>query len=90
MNPDKGYNLKEGGMGGKLSEMAKEKLSNAISEKYRKDPKYYNKQVKERRERAKDPDWLNKMKEVNREITQNPAYREKMSEIINNIKRIRV
>lgn len=78
MNPDKGYNLKEGGMGGRLSESAKENLSKVGTEKWQEDLIYREKQVTERRERAKDPEWLNKMAEVNQEIARNPDTLEKM------------
>ncbi len=79
MNPDKGYNLREGGLGDRLSEVAKENLSNAIAEKYQTDSEYYNKQADERRERAQNPEWVKKMTEINREITQDPEYRKKMT-----------
>ncbi len=80
MNPDKGYNLKEGGLGGRLSEVAKEKVSRSGSEKWQNDLEYREKQTKERRERAsKNPEWHQKMTEINREMTQKPEYKEKMS-----------
>ena len=79
MNPDKGYNLKEGGRGGRLSEQAKEKLSRVRSEKWQKDLEYREKQTKERRERGKDPEWQQKMTEINQEIARNPKVQEKMS-----------
>ena len=81
MNPDEGYNLKEGGMGGILSEQAKENLSNVITEKYQTDPEYHDKQANERRERAKNPDWVQKMTDINRERGKNPQWREKMSQV---------
>lgn len=34
INPEKGYNLKEGGLGGTLSEVSKEKLSEVIKERW--------------------------------------------------------
>ncbi len=81
MNPEMGYNLKEGGLGGSLSEEAKESLSKAISEKYQTDQEYYEKQVSERRERAQDPEWVDKMTEINRERAQNPEWVKKVSEV---------
>ncbi|TET03763.1 MAG: GIY-YIG nuclease family protein, partial [Promethearchaeota archaeon] len=80
MNPDEGYNLKEGGLGGRLSEQAKENLSNVMKEKYQNDPEYYNKQFNERQERAKDPEFIKKMTEINREQAKNPQRSAKLSE----------
>ena len=82
MNPDKGYNLKEGGRGGRLSEMAKENLSKIGLEKWQKDLEYQKKQINERQERAKDSEWLKKMAEVNQEIARNQETLEKMSKVI--------
>ena len=82
MNPDKGYNLKEGGLGGMLSDQAKENVSNAITDKYQNDPEYYDKQLSERQERAaNNPDWHQKMTEINRERAKDPQWREKMSQV---------
>jgi len=82
MNPDKGYNLKEGGMGGRLSEQAKENLSKVITDKYQNDLEYREKQTKERQERAiKNPEWHQKMTEINRERGKDPQWREKMSQV---------
>ena len=80
MNPDKGYNMREGGRGGRLSEALKEYFSKRGTEKWQEDLEYQNKQINERRERAKDPEWLDKMAEVNQEIARNPETLEKMSE----------
>jgi len=82
MNPDKGYNMKEGGLGGRLSELAKENLSKKGAEKWREDIVYQQKQLNERQERAKDPEWLKKMAEVNQEIARNPETLKKMSKAI--------
>ena len=79
MNPDNGYNLKEGGLGGRLSEMAKENLSNVITEKYQTDSEYYNKQAEERRERAKDPEWVEKMTKINQERAGNSDWIKKIT-----------
>ncbi|MHA1457690.1 MAG: GIY-YIG nuclease family protein, partial [Promethearchaeota archaeon] len=79
MNPEKGYNMKEGGLGGRLSEQAKENLSEIITKKYQNDPIYYNKQFRERRERAKRPDWIKKMTEINKRKAEDPAWVEKMT-----------
>jgi len=82
MNPDRGYNLKEGGMGGRLSEQAKENLSKVIKDKYQNDLEYHDKQTKERQERAiKNPEWHQKMTEINRERGKDPQWREKMSQV---------
>jgi len=83
MNPDKGYNLKEGGLGGRLSEVAKEKVSRSGSEKWQNDIEYREKQTKERQERAKNnPEWAQKMAKVNQEIARNPQVQEKMSRVL--------
>ena len=81
MNPEKGYNMTEGGEGGRLGPEALEKLSNAISDKYQKDPEYYNKQASERRERANNPEWRAKMTKINRERAKDPEWRKKMSKV---------
>ncbi len=81
MNPDKGYNMKEGGRGGLLSEEAKENLSKIGSEKWQEDLKYREKQTKERRERAKNPEFIEKMTKINRERAKDPKWREKMSKV---------
>lgn len=81
MNPDEGYNLKEGGLGGRLSDQAKENLSDAITAKYQNDPEYYNKQLGERQGRAKNnPEWIQKMTEINRERAKDPQFKEKLSQ----------
>ncbi|MFX1258991.1 MAG: hypothetical protein ACFFAN_14125, partial [Promethearchaeota archaeon] len=79
-NPDKGYNLTEGGRGGTPSKEVIEKLSQVSSEKWQ-EKKYQEKQLKERQERAKDPEWLDKMSEINRERAKDPKFIEKISEI---------
>ena len=83
MNPDNGYNLKEGGMGGRLSEQAKENISRVGTEKWQSDLEYREKQLKERQERAENnPEWAQKMTEINQEIARNPKVQEKMSKIL--------
>ena len=81
MNPDKGYNLKEGGRGGRLSEVAKEKLSKIGKEKWQNDLEYQKKQLNERRERSKDSEFIDKMNNLNKEKGKNPKFREKMSKV---------
>jgi len=83
MNPDKGYNMMEGGEGGRMSEMAKEKMSKSGSEKWQNDLEYREKQTKERQERVvNNPDWTQKMAEINQEIARNPNYQENMSKAL--------
>ena len=82
MDPKKGYNLKEGGRGGRLSEKAKDYLSKVGTEKWQMDLEYKQKQITERQERAKNLEWVQKMTEVNQEIARNPETREKMSNSI--------
>ncbi len=82
MNPDKGYNMTEGGEGGAFSEAAKEKLSQIMKEKYDTDPEYRDKQAQERRERANDPEWVQKMTEINRERGNDPEFRQNVSNAI--------
>jgi len=55
MNPEKGYNLKEGGLGGAPSEMTREKLSSVISEKWE-DPIYREKMSESRKEMWQNPE----------------------------------
>lgn len=86
MNPDKGYNLKEGGRGGRLSEVAKENLSKAGTKKWQ-EKEYREKQTKERQERAKGPDWLKKMSEINRARAKDTDWVKKMTEINQKIAR---
>ena len=57
------------------------KVSKGVSDKYQNDPEYYNKQVKERIERAKDPDWRAKMTKINQERAKDPDWIEKMTKI---------
>jgi len=79
-NPDKGYNMMEGGEGGRMNEMAKEKMSRSGTEKWQNDQDYRQKHLKERQERAqKNPDWAQKMTEINQELARNPKVQEKMS-----------
>jgi hypothetical protein len=83
MNPDKGYNMMEGGEGGRMSEMAKEKMSKSGSEKWQNDLEYREKQTKERQERVvNNPDWAQKMTEINQEIARNPNYQKNMSKAL--------
>jgi len=82
MNPEKGYNMTEGGEGGKLSPELKEYLSKVGTEKWQNDSDYYERQTQERRERAKNPEWIEKMTNVNQEIARNPEYIKNMSEAI--------
>ena len=82
-NPDKGYNMMEGGEGGKMNEMAKEKMSRSGTEKWRNDQEYRERHLKERQERAiKNPEWQQKMTEINQEIARNPKVQEKMSKVL--------
>ena len=82
MNPDKGYNMTEGGLGGRPNEEVRENISNIITDKWDKDPEYRDKQTNERRERAKDPEWREKMTKINREKGKDPQFKEKVSKAI--------
>ena len=87
MNPDKGYNMKEGGLGGKLGEVAKENLSNVISEKWQEDLEYQEKQLNARKELGQNQEFLEKMTEINRERAKNPEWLEKMTDVNQEIAR---
>ncbi|MHA1985252.1 MAG: GIY-YIG nuclease family protein [Promethearchaeota archaeon] len=80
MNPDKGYNMTEGGEGGEISPELKEYLSKVGSEKWQNDSDYRERQTQERRERAKNPEWMETMVNVNQEIVRNPETVKKISE----------
>ncbi|MFW9988232.1 MAG: GIY-YIG nuclease family protein [Candidatus Odinarchaeota archaeon] len=82
MNPKKGYNLKEGGLGGRLSEIAKENLSRIGKEKWQYDQEYKNKQLKERNQRGKDPEFREKMTKINQEKGKDSQFRENVSNAI--------
>ena len=98
MNPEIGYNLREGGADGLFSDEAKGNVSKAITEKWQ-NPEYRAKQTEERRtrgkeqewknnmtkinrEKGKDPNWVQKMTEINQERAKDPEWREKMSEVM--------
>jgi hypothetical protein len=87
MDPEKGYNMKEGGLAGLLSDMAKENVSKSVTEKYRTDEDYYEKQINERRSRAQDPDWINTMTEINQERAKDSEWINKMTSINQEIAR---
>jgi len=78
MDPENGYNLKEGGSAGRLSDQAIEKLSVKGKLKWQNN-EYQEKQLKKRRELSNDPEFVAKMTEINQEIARNPETREKMS-----------
>lgn len=80
LNPEKGYNTMEVGRGGKMTEYAKQKMSQTHRKKWQEDKKYQTKQIKERRERAEDSDWLKKMTKINQERAEDPKNRKKLSE----------
>ncbi len=88
MNPDKGYNMTEGGEGGKGRPEVLENLSKIGKEKWQ-EKEYIEKQLNERKERAKDPKWLEKMTEINRERAKDPKYQEKMSEIMKKVPKLK-
>ncbi|GAH33466.1 unnamed protein product, partial [marine sediment metagenome] len=79
MNPDKGYNMTEGGEGGRQSPEVIKKMSEAGTKKWH-EKEYRGKQGKERQERAKDPAWLKKITDINRKRGQDPEWRKRVSE----------
>ena len=81
MNPDKGYNMTEGGLGGRPSDEVRENISNIITDKWDKDPVYRNKQANERSERGQNPEFIEKMTRINKEKGKNPEFKEKMTKI---------
>ena len=78
---DKGYNMKEGGLGGRLGEVAKGNLSNAITEKWQEDLEYQEKQLNARKELGQNQEFLEKMTEINRARAQDPEWVKKMTGI---------
>ena len=64
MNPYKGYNMTEGGQGGRHSPEVKEKLSTIGTEKWQ-EKKHRSKQMKARSELSKNPEFIEKMTEIN-------------------------
>ncbi|MHA2399010.1 MAG: hypothetical protein ACXADU_08990 [Promethearchaeota archaeon] len=82
MKPEKGYNIKDGGRGGRLNDAAKEKLSKIGTEIWNKDSEYKEKQLKARKELAQNQEFIEKMTEVNQEIARNQETQKKMSESI--------
>jgi len=94
MNPDKGYNMTEGGDGGRLSAEAMEKLivklntpeykenmSKIIKEKWQ-DEEFIEKQIQASKEMWKNPEYRERQREINKERWENPEYREKVTEAI--------
>jgi group I intron endonuclease len=81
MNPDKGYNMTEGGEGGKLSPEVKEKLSIIGTEKWQ-EKEHRGKQMKARSELSKNSEFIEKMTEINKERAKDPNWHEKMSNVI--------
>jgi hypothetical protein len=79
MDPNKGYNLTEGGSHGKLSEIAKKNMSKSHIEKWEKDQEYREKQLNERKNRSQNQDWVDYMTYNNQQMTKQPKYQEKMS-----------
>lgn len=77
MNPEKGYNLKEGGLGGALSEEAREKLSEVLKERW-KDPEYREKISQKSKETWKNPEYREKQSQISKDAWKNPELREKM------------
>lgn len=75
MNPDKGYNMKEGGRGGRLNDAAKEKLSKIGNEKWQKDTEYLEKQMNARKELAENQGFIDKMTSINQERGKDPKFR---------------
>ena len=84
VNPDKGYNMTEGGFGGRPSPELRDYLSKVGREKWRNDPAYRERQTQERRERAKNPEWVEKMTKINQEKGKDPKFQEKVSKAIYN------
>lgn len=76
----KGYNLREGGEGGRHHERTIFLISEIVQQKYQ-EKEYREKQIQERRERAKNPEWIEKMTWSNKEKARNPIWIERMTRI---------
>ncbi|MFX1395773.1 MAG: hypothetical protein ACFFAS_01890 [Promethearchaeota archaeon] len=95
LDRNKGYNMHEGGAGGRMSDDVRERLreiydSSEYREKQRnmmiekwEDPEFRQKMIEAKNVYAQDPEWLKKITEINQQITSDPNYRNKMSEILN-------
>jgi hypothetical protein len=81
MNRNKGYNMNEGGLGGRPSQEVRDKLSNISSEKWQNDPAYIEKQLNARKELAQNQEFIDKMTKINQERARNPEWREKITKI---------
>ncbi|KKN16393.1 hypothetical protein LCGC14_0976320 [marine sediment metagenome] len=82
MNPDKGYNMTEGGFGGRPSPELRDYLSKVGTEKWQNDPEYRERQVNARKETGQKPEFQEKMAKVNQEIARNPETLENISKSI--------
>ena len=86
LNPKKGYNMTEGGDGGKLREEVKEKIRNSVIKKYKEDPTYRKKVGKASQERMKNPKYKAKiLRHLNAGLEKkrkDPEFREKMSRFL--------
>lgn len=87
MNPKKGYNMREGGEGGRIRAEVKKKISYAIKKKYREDPIFRERMRFLSKERMKDPEykaqhvrWLHEGLKKKRQ--EDPQFREKMRKFI--------
>jgi len=78
MNPDKGYNMTEGGEGGRQSPEVIEKMTE-ISKERAKNPDWLQKMTEINQEIARNPQTLEKMSSVMTEKWQEPKYQESVS-----------
>ncbi len=82
MNPEKGYNMDDGGSGGRPNQEVRDYLSKVGTEKWQNDPEYRERQVNARKETGQKPEFQEKMTKVNQEIARNPETLEKISKSI--------
>ncbi|MBY9006996.1 MAG: hypothetical protein KGD63_09570 [Candidatus Lokiarchaeota archaeon] len=73
-----GYNMTEGGLGGRLRDEVKENLSNISIELWQ-DLDYKDKQLDARARISEDQEFIEKMTNINQKRAENPEYRKKLS-----------
>ncbi|TFG10952.1 MAG: hypothetical protein EU535_07890 [Promethearchaeota archaeon] len=83
-NPDKGYNLTEGGLGGRPTQEVIDKLSNTIQDLWQ-DNDYREKQLEARKDLGHNEEFIEKMTELNRDRALQSEYHQKMSESIKEV-----
>lgn len=83
MNPKKGYNMRDGGEGGKLRPEVKEKIKKSMEEKW-KDPEHQRKVSKEVSKAMKKKWKDKKYQKDQRKVRESPEFKEKHSTSMKN------